>query len=69
MRSYRRGLFSFLADLAIRLTGTGESRRDFLERLRRADYRTDTRGMGIRMTSFLRDRLRRGWLRIRREDR
>jgi hypothetical protein len=36
--------------------------------LRRQDWRTDTGGLGLRMTSFLRDRLRRGWLRIRRDD-
>ncbi len=30
-------------------------------------YRTQTRGMGLRLTEWLRDRLRPGWLHIRRE--
>jgi hypothetical protein len=68
MKPPRPGLFSLLTDLAIRLTGHRRSERDIHEDVRRAAYRTDTRGMGVRMTSFLRDRLRRGWLRIRRDD-
>jgi|GEM_PF-3663950 len=30
-------------------------------------YRQQTRGMGVRMTEWLRDRLRPRWLRLRRE--
>jgi len=30
-------------------------------------YRQQTRGMGLRMTEGLRDRLRPGWLRVHRE--
>ncbi|MBN2446234.1 MAG: hypothetical protein JXO22_05895 [Phycisphaerae bacterium] len=35
--------------------------------IRRQDYRGQTRGMGLRMTEPLRDRLRRRWLRVRRD--
>lgn len=30
------------------------------------EYRTQTRGMAVRMTEWLRDRLRPGWLRLQR---
>ncbi len=35
---------------------------------RRLDFRTQTRGMGLRLTEWLRDRMRPGWLRVRRDD-
>lgn len=34
----------------------------------RGDFRTQTRGGGFRVTEWLRDRLRPGWLRMRRDD-
>jgi hypothetical protein len=34
----------------------------------RLDYRSQTRGMGLRMTETLRDRLRPTWLKMRAED-
>ncbi len=34
--------------------------------LSRYEYRQQTRGMGLRMTEWLRDRLRPRWLRVRR---
>jgi len=36
------------------------------DELAREDYRTQARGMGLRMTEWLRDRLRPGWLRLHR---
>jgi hypothetical protein len=36
--------------------------------LRRLDFPAQTRGRGLRMTEWLRDRLRPGWLRMRRGD-
>jgi hypothetical protein len=35
------------------------------EDVQRQIYRQQTRGMGLRMTEWLRDRLRPGWLRLR----
>jgi hypothetical protein len=32
---------------------------------RSPDFRAQTRGMGLRMSEWLRDRLRPGWLRLR----
>jgi len=37
------------------------------DEITRHDYRTQTRGMALRMTERLRDRLRPSWLRLRRE--
>lgn len=68
MKRTRHGLFSLIADWVIRLAGAPRSGEPSVEQLRQADYRTNTRGMGLRMGAFLRDRLRRGWLRIRRGD-
>ncbi|MGD8451048.1 MAG: hypothetical protein PVJ57_04460 [Phycisphaerae bacterium] len=39
------------------------------EDVRRHLYRQQTRGMGVRWSEWLRDRLRPTWLRLRREDR
>jgi hypothetical protein len=39
------------------------------EDVARHDYRAQTRGMGLRMTEWLRDRLRPSWLRLRRDER
>jgi hypothetical protein len=35
------------------------------EEVTRHEYRTQTRGMALRMTEWLRDRLRPSWLRLR----
>jgi hypothetical protein len=37
------------------------------EDVERQSYRQQTRGMGLRWTEALRDRLRPGWLRVRRK--
>ncbi|MBI4580385.1 MAG: hypothetical protein HY718_11825 [Planctomycetes bacterium] len=57
-----------MADLAIRLVGGRADRDDARRRAERLSYRTDAAGLGLRMTTFLRDRLRGRWLRIRRGD-
>jgi len=36
-----------------------------LRRMRHMSYRTDTVGLGVRFTEYLRARLRRRWLRLR----
>lgn len=38
------------------------------DELRSHDHRAQTRGMGLRMTEFLRNRLRPAWLRMRRAE-
>jgi hypothetical protein len=35
---------------------------------RRLDFHTQTRGRGLRMTEWLRDQLRPGWLRLRHDE-
>jgi hypothetical protein len=65
MNQRRRRLFSFLVDSAIRSDRGRMSRAERDERVRKLSFETDTSKLGVRMTGFLRDRLRRIWLRLR----
>jgi len=68
-RARRRRWWARAATLIWNLGGLLGSRRRPVatpEDVRRFEYRTQTRGMGLRLTEWLRDRLRPRWLRIRR---
>ena len=65
MNPMRRRLFSFLVDSAIRSDRRRMGRAELDERVRKLSFETDTSKLGVRMTTFLRDRLRRMWLRLR----
>ena len=67
MTRTRRRWFSFLADLAIRLTRNQFGRKEMNRRMKRMSFETDVSRLGVRMTETLRDRLRRRWLKVRRE--
>lgn len=62
----RRKLLSLIADLAIRAHADRPDDEDQADRVRRFSFETNTRRMGTTMTAFLRDRLRRSWLRLHR---
>ncbi len=61
----RRKLFSFLVDAAVRSSRETIDRAELDERARKMSFETDTGKLGVRWTELLRDRLRRGWLRLR----
>ena len=61
----RQRWWSRLIAAAIRWVGVSPSE-DELRRAAGADWRTDTRAMGVRFGERLRDIYRRRWLRIRR---
>jgi hypothetical protein len=64
----RRRLRSWLSTVTWVLGGWLGSRRRAAVRsadVAQHDYRTQTRGMPLRMTEWLRDRLRPAWLRLR----
>ena len=67
----RRGLRALLTG-AVWMVGAALAQRSqaryTVRDVRRHDFRWQTRGMGLRRTEWLRDRLRAGWLRIRRPD-
>jgi len=65
MNQKRQRLFSFLVDSAIRSDQGRMDRVELDERVRKLSFETDTSKLGVRMTGFLRDRLRRMWLRLR----
>ena len=67
MNQMRRRLFSFLVDSAIRSDRGRMDRAELDERMRKHSFETDTSKLGVRWTEFLRARLRRTWLRLRRE--
>ena len=67
MKQRRRRLFSFLVDAAVRSGRQGMDRAELDERVRKHSFETDTSKLGVRWTEFLRARLRRTWLRLRRE--
>ena len=67
MKQMRRRLFSFLVDSAIRSDRGRMDRAELDERVQKHSFETDTGKLGIRWTEFLRARLRRTWLRLRRE--
>jgi len=66
MNRARRKWYVMLVDLAIRLTGGKPDRQEQARQVRRASFSTDVSRFPLRMTGFLRERLRRRWLRIRR---
>ena len=68
MNPKRRRLFSFLVDSAIRSDRGRVDRAELNERVRKNSFETDTSKLGVRWTEFLRARLRRTWLRLRREE-
>ena len=55
-----------MTDLMIRLRGHRTDRVDMDEHRRRVSFETDVSRFPLRMTAFLRDRLRRRWLRMKR---
>jgi hypothetical protein len=59
---------SRLAWLLLTWLAARRRRRGSAGQYQRHIFRTQVRGAGIRMTEFLRDRLRPGWLRVRRGD-
>ncbi len=63
MKPGRRGWFSLLANLSIAMGGERFGRDELACRARKMSFETDTRRLGVRMTEFLRDRLRPRWLR------
>ncbi len=63
MKSGRRGWLSLLADLSIAMGGRQFGHDELTRRARKMSFETDTRRLGVRMTEFLRDRLRLRWLR------
>ena len=65
MTRTRRRWFSFLADLAIRLTRDRPSRDEINSRMKRMSFETDVSKLGVRMTETLRDQLRRKWLKVK----
>ncbi len=64
----RRRLFALLTDWAIRLRPAVRDPAEFQKLAREAEWPANTRRFGVRITDFLRDRLRRRWLRIHRDD-
>jgi hypothetical protein len=67
MNRGRRRWYSFLVDLAIKLARRRPDREETADRIRRSSFATDVSRWPLRMTAFVRDRLRRQWLRIRRD--
>jgi hypothetical protein len=65
MRSRRQKLYVWLADWAVLLSANRMNHKEVAERMRRLSFDNNVTRMGVRMTDFLRDRLRRRWLRIR----
>lgn len=65
MRRSSTQWLSFLADLAIRLHPNRPDCIDADERVRRLDHKNSASRLGIRMTEWLRNRLRPNWLRLR----
>ena len=69
MKRSRRGWFSFLADLAIRIHPNRPTRDDAEQRAKRIGFEGGTAHLGLRMTDWLRTRLRPKWLRLRTDKR
>ena len=64
----RQSLFSWLTDWAIRLAPNRADPADKERRARRFTFRQTIAGWPLRMTTFLRDRLRPKWLSVKRND-
>jgi len=58
-----------LADLAIRFSSHQPEGHELRRQMNRWSFHVDMSRLGLRMTTFLRDRLRSRWLRIKRNDR
>jgi len=61
----RRKWYSRLVDLAVLVHGYRPGEDEAARRRRQMSFETDVSRLPLRMTEFLRDRLRAGWLRIR----
>ncbi len=64
MRNLRRSIFGMLVDLAVRCRSRPDPA-DLAARMSSLDFDTRVDRWPLRMTGFLRDRLRRRWLRLR----
>ena len=60
-----RKWYSFMVDLAIRLHVWRPRAEEIDERSRRASFETNVSRLPIRITEFLRDRLRFRWMRVK----
>jgi len=69
LKRVRRSLLAMLADLAIGLCPRQPDGEDMGRRRERLSFGTNVSRLPLRMTEFLRDRLRGRWLRLRRKDR
>ena len=67
MKTTRRAWFSILADTAIRMGQSAPIGEELRRAVSRDALNADTRRWPLRMTEFLRNRLRSRWLRLRRE--
>ena len=65
MRSRRQKWYALLTDWAVLLSSNRMDQQEAAERMRRLSFDDNVTRMGIRMTEFVRDRLRRRWLRMR----
>jgi len=64
MNTVSRKWYSFLADLAIRLHVRRPGPEEIADRARRAEFDANVSRFPLRITQFLRDRLRMRWMRI-----
>ncbi len=65
MNAAGRKWYSFVADLAIRLHVWRPGSEEISERSRRLSFETNVSRFPLRLTEFLRDRLRLRWLRVK----
>lgn len=65
MSRLRRSLLSWLIDVRVRAASNRMDRAELEARARHLSFESDTGRLGVRVTEFLRDRLRRAWLRLR----
>lgn len=65
MNAAGRKWYSFMVDLAIRLHVWRPRAEEIDERSRRASFETNVSRLPIRITEFLRDRLRLRWMRVK----
>ena len=65
MNTASRRWYSFLVDLAIRMHVYRPGRDEVDEQVRRKSFETNTSRWSLRITDFLRDRLRLRWMRVK----
>lgn len=65
--SVRQRVLWVLTEFMIRLRGHRPDPDDANRRRKQMDYETNTSRLGLRMTESLRDRLRRKWIKIRKD--